>query len=125
MISFKHKGDFSKLNSFLERAKEVVKLGDLNKYGRAGVNALKQATPKDTGLTADSWSYEIVRRDDSVSIVFNNDNIQNGIPVVILLQYGHATGNGAWVEGIDFINPTLRPIFDAIAKDAWEEVRKL
>ena len=124
-IVFKQKGDFSKFNKYTERLKEVVKLGDLNKYGRAGVNALKNATPKDTGLTADSWSYQIVRTKDQVSIQFNNSNIQNGVPIAIILQYGHMTGNGGWVEGLDYINPSVRPIFEDIANEAWKEVRRL
>lgn len=124
-ITFKQTGDFSKFNKYTERLKEVVKLGDLNKYGRAGVNALKNATPKDTGLTADSWSYQIVRTKDQVSIQFNNSNIQNGVPIAIILQYGHMTKNGGWVEGLDYINPSVRPIFEDIAKEAWKEVRRL
>ena len=122
MISFKEKGDFSKLNSFLERAKETIKLGDLDRYGRQGVEALRSATPKDTGLTAESWRYKIIREKESVSISFYNSNIQNGIPIAIILQYGHGTKNGGWVEGRDYINPAIQPIFDQIAKNAWKEV---
>lgn len=122
MISFKSKGDFSDLNSFLERAKETIKLGDLDRYGREGVAALAAATPKDTGRTAESWHYEIIREKESVSISFYNTNIQNGVPIAILLQYGHGTRNGGWVEGRDYINPVIQPIFDKIAEDAWKEV---
>lgn len=122
MLSFKQKGDFSKLNSFLEKSKEAIKIGNLNRYGRQGVNALREYTPKDTGQTANSWSYEIIREKDSVSISFHNSNIQNGVPIAIILQYGHGTKNGSWVEGRDYINPAIRPIFDKIAKDAWKEV---
>lgn len=125
MISFRHKGDFSKLSSFLEKAKEVVKLGDLDKYGRLGVEALSSATPKDTGKTSESWKYEIIHSKDSVSITFTNTNIQNGIPIAIILQYGHGTRNGGWVEGRDYINPAIRPIFDKLAKDSWEEVERI
>ena len=125
MISFRHKGDFSKLSSFLERAKEAVKLGDLDRYGREGVAALSSATPVDTGLTANSWYYEIKRDKESVRISFHNSNIQNGIPIAIILQYGHGTGNGGWVEGRDYINPSIQPIFDEIANNAWKEVRKI
>ncbi len=122
MISFKSKGDFSDLNSFLERAKETIKLGDLDRYGREGVAALAAATPKDTGRTAESWHYEIIHEKESVSISFYNTNIQNGVPIAILLQYGHGTRNGGWVEGRDYINPAIQPIFDKIAEDAWKEV---
>lgn len=125
MITFKQKGDFSKLTKFLEKAKEVVKLGDLDKYGREGVAALASATPVDTGLTASSWSYEIIHENGAATISFNNSNIQNGVPIAIILQYGHGTRNGGWVQGRDYINPAIQPIFDKIANDAWKEVTKL
>lgn len=125
MITFRHKGDFSKITRYLEKAKEVVKLGDLDKYGREGVAALSSNTPVETGLTASSWYYEIKHSNGSVSITFNNSNIQNGVPIAIILQYGHGTGTGGWVEGRDYINPAIQPIFDKIANDAWREVTKL
>ena len=125
MIKFRQKGDFSKLTRYLERVKEVVKLGDLDKYGRAGVAALASATPVDTGLTASSWYYEISNKNGSAMISFHNSNIQNGVPIAIILQYGHGTRNGGWVEGREYINPAIRPIFDRIADDAWKEVTKL
>ena len=124
MISFRQQGDFSNLSRFLEKAKESVKIGMLDKYGRAGVEALASATPKDTGLTAASWKYEIKRQNGSVTIEFYNTNVQKGIPIAIILQYGHATGNGGCVEGRDYINPAIQPLFDKIAKEAWEEVSK-
>ena len=125
MISFRQKGDFSKLTRYWERAKEVVKLGDLDKYGREGVAALSSATPVDTGETARSWSYEIKHQNGFASITFNNSNIQNGVPIAIILQYGHGTRNGGWVQGRDYINPAIQPIFDKIAENAWREVTKL
>lgn len=125
MITFRQKGDFSKLTSFLERAKEAIKLGDLDKYGREGVAALSSATPVRTGLTANSWYYEIEHQNGSVSITFNNSNVNKGIPIAIILQYGHGTRNGGWVQGRDYINPAIQPVFDRIAKEAWEEVTKL
>lgn len=125
MISFRQKGDFSKLTSFLERAKESVKIGDLDKYGREGVAALSSATPIDSGKTANSWSYEITNKNGSVTISFNNSNIQNGVPIAIILQYGHGTKNGGWVQGRDYINPAIQPVFDEIANNAWREVTKL
>ncbi len=124
MIKFRQKGDFSKLTKFLERAKESVHLGDLDKYGREGVAALSSATPVDTGLTANSWHYKIEQRSGSVSIVFYNSNIQNGVPIAIILQYGHGTRNGGWVQGRDYINPAIQPVFDKITEDAWREVTK-
>ena len=125
MISFRQKGDFSKLTKFLERAKETVHLGDLNKYGRQGVAALASATPIDSGETASSWYYEIENNEESATITFYNSNVQNGVPIAIILQYGHGTRNGGWVEGRDYINPAIQPIFDQIVDDAWREVNKL
>ena len=125
MISFRQKGDFSKLRRFLERAKETVRLGDLDKYGREGVAALSSATPIDSGLTGDSWYYKIDNKHGSAKISFYNSNIQDGVPIAIILQYGHGTGTGGWVEGRDYINPAIQPIFDKIANDAWREVTKL
>ena len=125
MISFRQKGDFSKLTRFLERAKEAVKIGELDKYGREGVAALASATPIDSGLTASSWYYEIKHGNGSVTINFNNSSFNEGVPIAIILQYGHGTGTGGWVEGRDYINPAIQPIFDKIADDAWKEVTKL
>ena len=101
-----------------------MKKGILDKYGQAGVAALASATPVDTGLTAASWGYKIERAATSSKIIFTNSNIQNGVPIAIILQYGHATGNGGWVEGRDYINPAIQPIFDAILEEACKEVRK-
>ena len=125
MISFRQKGDVSKLTNFLERAKESAKLGDLDKYGREGVAALASATPMDSGLTANSWYYKIENKNGSATISFYNSNIQNGVPIAIILQYGHGTRTGGWVEGRDYINPAIQPIFDQIVENAWREVTKI
>lgn len=125
MITFKQKGDFSKLTGFLEKSLEIVHLGFLDKYGREGVKALSSATPVDTGSTANSWSYEIVQKKGSVSIVFKNNYRENNIPIAIILQYGHGTKNGGYVEGIDYINPAIQPIFEKILHEAWTEVTRL
>ena len=124
MIKFRQKGDFSNLTRFLERAKNLVHISDLDRYGREGVAALSSATPVDTGKTAASWYYDIKINKESASITFNNSNIQNGVPIAIILQYGHGTRNGGWVEGRDYINPVIQPIFDKIAEEAWKEVTK-
>lgn len=124
-ISFRQKGDFSKLTGYLVKAKNAIKISDLDKYGREGVSALSSATPVDTGKTAGSWYYEIENRNGSATISFYNSNIQNGIPIAIILQYGHGTRNGGWVQGRDYINPAIQPIFDKIAENAWREVTKL
>lgn len=124
MFEIRQKGDFKTLTSYLKRLSEFDKLPSLSRYGDEGVDALRAATPKDTGLTADSWNYKIVRGRSSVSITFNNTNVQNGVPIAIVLQYGHATRNGGYVTGIDYINPALRPIFEKLAEAAWEEVKR-
>ena len=124
MISFRQKGDFSELTRFLERAKETVKIGELDRYGREGVAALSSATPIDTGKTANSWFYKINRSPGSVSISFHNSNVVDGVPIAVILQYGHGTRNGGWVQGRDYINPAIQPIFDKIANNAWKEVIK-
>lgn len=121
MITISSKGDFSKATRFLENAKKFT-IGDLNKYGEMGVRALQEATPKDTGTTAMSWYYRIVQKPDTVSIEFLNSNVVNGVPIAIILQYGHATGTGGYVEGRDYINPAIQPIFDQITQSAWREV---
>lgn len=124
MINIRQKGDFKNLSSFLEKTKEKLNLGLLDKYGREGVAALQAATPKDTGKTSESWYYKIERKNGSVSLTFHNSNQNKGVPIAIILQYGHATRNGRYVEGVDYINPALRPIFDKIAEEAWKEVKK-
>lgn len=122
MISFRQKGDFSKANSFLEKIKETVNAGDLNKYGQEGVNALSSATPVDTGTTANSWYYEINRTKGQVSIEWKNSNIKDGVPIAVIIQYGHGTGTGGYIEGRDYINPAMRPIFEHIADSVCKEV---
>ena len=124
-ISFKQKGDFKRTIKFMKHSlieiKDTVKF---NKYGIEGVMALSRATPKDSGQTSKSWSYKIENDGESIYIRFYNSNKVDNIPLAILLQYGHATNNGGYVQGIDFINPALRPIFEKIAEEAWKEVIK-
>lgn len=125
MIKFTHKGDFVKTTRYFQKAKKTAKMADLDKYGRAGIAALSSATPVDSGTTASSWYYEIKRQNGIVAINFCNSNINQGVPIAIILQYGHATGTGGWVEGRDYINPAIQPVFDQIANDAWKEVTSL
>lgn len=125
MLTIRQKGDYSKLTRYLVNAKKSVTKRDLNKYGKAGVEALSSNTPVDTGLTASSWYYEIEHGKGTSTITFYNSNIQNGIPIAIILQHGHGTGGGGWVQGRDYINPALQPIFDKLADDAWKEVTRL
>ena len=122
LIEFKQKGDFKNTKRYLSHLKNLNLRATLEKYGQAGVNALSAATPVDTGKTASSWYYEIKGTKGSYSIEWHNSNVNNGVNIAVILQYGHGTGTGGWVEGRDYINPALRPIFDQLAKDAWEEV---
>lgn len=124
MITFEQKGDFKKLFSFLEKMKEPFNLGILNKYGERGIMALSAATPVDSAKTSRSWYYKIEHGKGYAKLIFCNSNIQNGVPIAVILQYGHATKNGGWVEGRDYINPAIQPIFDEIANKAWEEVKR-
>lgn len=122
MITFRHKGDLSKTAKFLERAKHVVRLANLDKYGREGVAALASATPVESGLTASSWYYEVSYTSSGAKLAFLNSHINEGVPIAIIIQYGHGTGTGGWVEGRDYINPAIQPVFDRIANEVWREV---
>ena len=125
MIGFKQKGDFSKTERYLQKIKNLNIRNIIEKYGEKGVAALSSATPVDTGKTSSSWYYDISQTNTGITINFNNSNINKGVPIAIILQYGHGTRNGGWVEGRDYINPAIQPIFDEIALKAWEEVDKL
>lgn len=125
MITFKHRGNFNKTSKLLTGALKINVLNILHKYAKRGVVALGTATPKDTGLTANLWDYSIKLKPNGYSITWTNSNTVNGIPIVILLQYGHGTGTGGYVEGRDFINPAIKPVMDKIADDIFEEVKKL
>lgn len=123
IVSFKQKGDFEKTTKFLHRLTEGINRRKLESYGRLGVESLRSATPKDTGKTAESWSYEIVEQPGRTSIYWRNNNVVDGwANIAVLIQYGHATRNGGWVQGRDYINPAIQPIFDKMADDIWKEV---
>lgn len=122
MIIIESKGSFKKTESFLKSMSKNSAYDNLDFYARLGVSALESATPVESGLSAKSWNYEIKDTPGSYSITWTNDNLVNGVPVVILLQYGHGTTGGTYVHGVDFINPALRPIFDKISNDVWNEV---
>lgn len=122
MITIESKGSFKKTEAFLNKVSKQSIYGSLDRYAREGVSALESATPVESGLTATSWNYEITRTRGSYSITWTNSNLVNGIPVAILLQYGHGTGTGGYVQGEDYINPTLKPIFDRIAREVWKVV---
>lgn len=116
------KGDFRKTEKFLDGARVFNIRGLLKRYGEAGVRALSAATPKDTGETAASWGYEIETSKGEARVIWTNSNVVNGIPIAIILQYGHGTGGGGYVQGRDYINPAMRNIFDQLAEAAWKEV---
>lgn len=122
-ISFRHRGSFKKTEKFLKKAEKLDYWKRLERFGQLGVEALANATPIDSGLTANSWEYEITKTEDDCAIYWKNTNVEDGWYVVAIgLQHGHATGTGGWVEGIDYINPAIRPIFEQIAEDVWAEI---
>lgn len=123
MIKLSSTGNFNRTEKFLKRSNNI-KL-ELDAYGKKGVAALAAATPVNSGETANSWYYEITKQNGKYTIAFKNSNINNGVPIAIILQYGHGTNNGGWVEGRDYINPAIQPIFDEMAEAAWKEVKRL
>lgn len=123
MITFKQKGNFKKLDNFLEKMLDPIDLSILDKYGERGVAALAAATPIDTGKTAASWGYETVREKGRVILSFTNTNVNDYVQIAIILQYGHGTRNGGYVQGVDYINPAIQPIFDELANSAWKELK--
>lgn len=125
MIGFRQKGDFSKATRYFEKLRQASRLKILEKYGQEGVDALASATPVDSGLTAASWYYELKVTNTAATIVYCNSHVNKGVNIAIILQYGHGTGTGGWVEGRDYINPAIQPVFDSLAERAWGEVTKL
>lgn len=122
MVIVKQKGDFSKTEKFLNSISKKQYYRNLQKYAEQGVAALASATPVDSGTTANSWDYEIRQTKNSVSIYWTNSNVNKGVPIAVIIQYGHGTRNGGYVQGRDYINPAMRPIFDKIAENVWKEV---
>ena len=125
VVTFKHRGDFKRTERFLNALKGARYLNALEKYGQMGVEALAAATPKDTGLTAASWVFDIERTEGCTKIIWSNTNVNKYVNVALLIQHGHGTGTGGYVEGIDYINPALKPIFDAIGDEIQKEVASL
>lgn len=122
VITFHHKGNFQKTDDFLKKAKQGDYFRSLERFAQEGVNALASATPIDSGKTAASWDYTISRSKGSVSITWTNSNINDGVNIAVIIQYGHGTRNGGYVQGRDYINPAIRPVFDKIAENVWKEV---
>lgn len=125
MITFKHHGNFNNTKRLFKRAAEAKFLKNLDRYGQEGVAALSVATPVESGETASSWYYEIVRSGSSFSIHWGNSHVNDGVNIAVIIQYGHGTGTGGYVAGRDYINPAIRPIFDKIAENVWKEVTSL
>lgn len=122
MIKYVVKGNWNKTEQFLRKSNRLDLRRQLDKYGKAGVDALSKATPVDTGKTASSWDYEIEEGAGQVSIVWTNSNINQNVNIAIIIQYGHGTGTGGYVQGIDYINPAMKPVFDELADAVWKEV---
>lgn len=125
MIKFKYSGTFQRTESFLNRARRINYLPIFNKYGEQGVEALRSNTPVDSSLTANSWDYVIEKNKGGMRLIWTNSNLSDGIPIAILIQYGHGTRGGSFVQGRDFINPAMKPIFDTIAENLMKEVTRL
>lgn len=125
MITLKQSGDWAGTRNFLRQIRLNKELNILDKYGKIGVEQLRNATPVDTGLTAASWYYEIIKDDEGFKLQFCNSNVNNFVQVAVILQFGHATKNGTWVEGVDYINPVLQPIFEELSDKVWKEVSRV
>lgn len=122
MIAIRCKGDFKRTDNWLKKLLKRDYKSLMEKYAQEGVEALAAATPVDSGKTATSWSYEITQNDGEIIIAWNNSNINKHVNIALIIQYGHGTRNGGWVQGVDYINPALKPIFDKMANAAWKEV---
>ena len=125
MIRIKHSGSFKNTERFLSKAQKLKLHNMLSRYAADGVQALAAATPVDSGKTASSWGYEVHISGSTYSVEWTNSNINNGVSIALILQFGHGTGTGGYVQGRDYINPAIRPIFDKMADAAWREVTKL
>ena len=123
MVSISHSGSFKNLEKFLNKMATRDIYSVLSALGTRGVAALRSATPVDSGITASSWDFHIEHERGRVSIVWTNSSSNQGLPIAILLQYGHGTGTGGYVQGIDYINPAIKPVFDEIAEEVWKEVK--
>lgn len=122
-ITFESSGSFRNTESFLRNAPKANIRGILESLGQRGVRALSAATPQESGLAAAGWYYEVKRTRGGWEIIWSNSDVESGFPVAVMLQYGHATGTGGWVQGRDYINPAIKPIFDEIADQAWKAVK--
>lgn len=124
IIEIHHKGSFKHTENFFQRVLKHDFMSILSKYGEMGVQALSESTPKRSGKTASSWYYTVERGKSSYTLSWSNSNTNDGVNIAVILQYGHGTGTGGYVKGVDFINPAMRPVFDKIAEEAWRELTK-
>ena len=122
LITFRHKGDFSLTYAWSKRMYQLFQAGRFGRYGKMGVDALASATPVDSGKTAESWVYDVQIGKGEMSIVWSNTNSNDGVNIAVILQYGHGTGTGGYVQGRDYINPAIQPVFDKIVDELWGEV---
>lgn len=125
MVRVKHKGNFNKTEKYLKKLNNGDIFDGVEELAQAGVEALKSATPVKTGKTADSWSYSITKKNGSYTVTWNNSNVNDGVNIAMLIQYDHGTGTGGFVEGIDYINPTLSSVFDEMVEKVWKEASKV
>ena len=123
MLKVTVKGDFTKTNRYLDKLRHKRFMTKVMTYAERGTQALAQNTPHDTGFTADSWYSEIEETDETLTIYWKNSHINDGVPIAIILQYGHGTGTGGYVAGRDYINPAIKPVFEEIAELIREEVK--
>lgn len=124
MIQIKHHGSFKRTTVFLHHLFGIDYKTILNRYGKKGVEELSAATPVDSGVTAQSWKYEIIENQDGFSIIWSNENLNDGVNIAIILRYGHGTGTGGYVVGRDYISPAIQPVFDSMANSVWRELIK-
>ena len=124
MIKFKHYGSFNSIEKWFNRMLSREYLNILSRYGDLGVKLLSEATPKESGKTADSWSFDIEHTSNSTVLSWSNSNVNDGVQIALILQYGHGTGTGGYVEGVDYINPALKPVFEKMADEVWKEVSR-
>lgn len=124
MIRVESKGSFVNTDRFLNRMRKGEVFAHLNRYGQKGAEALAKATPKREGETAAGWDYRVTKKRGRYTITWTNSHIVDNVQIAVIIQYGHATRNGGWVEGVDYINPVIRPLFDEIASDIWKEVQR-
>lgn len=122
MISIACGSKYTETMGYLKQLKELNDPTFFDRYGRMGVEALRSATPKDTGLTSESWSYRVVKTNKNIKLIWDNSNYNKGVPVALVIQYGHATPSGAYVQGIDYINPAMAPVFEAMAAEIRKEL---